>query len=205
MTDRIVLGIESAIAGGSICITSNGREVDSWIGDQSISKAEKLLPNIDRLMRKNSISLKEIDRIIVSSGPGSFTGIKVGISTVLGLRTALGTTSLSISTLHALSSILDDDLIAAVPVGRGTICIQSFRKGEADTEPILIDDGELVRISTESDFKVVLHGSLFDRERFPNAIDAGWNMASHLCSAVDSQFVSDDLSPLFVERKSSNI
>jgi tRNA threonylcarbamoyl adenosine modification protein YeaZ len=206
VTNRIVLGIESAIAGGSICITNNGREVDSWIGDQSISKAEELLPNIDRLLRVNSIKLKEIDRIIVSSGPGSFTGIKVGISTVLGLRAALGTTCVSISTLHALSSsILDDDLIAAVPVGRGTICFQSFAKGQPTSEPKLVDQAELIRISSDSRSKLILHGSLFDRERFPNAIDAGWNMALHLCSTVDSQFVSDDLSPLFVERKSSNI
>ena len=205
MNDRLVLGIESAIAGGSICITSNGREVDSWVGNQSISKAEELLPNIDRLMRENSISLKDFDRIIVSSGPGSFTGIKVGISTVMGLRASTGMISLSISTLHALSAILDDDLIAAIPVGRGTICFQSFAKSQPISEPKLVDQAELIEISSDSRSKLVLHGSLFDRVRFPNAIDAGWNMASHLCSAVDSQFVSDDLRPLFVERKSSNI
>ena len=205
MNDRLVLGIESAIAGGSICITSNGREVDSWVGNQSISKAEELLPNIDRLMRENSISLKDFDRIIVSSGPGSFTGIKVGISTVMGLRASTGMISLSISTLHALSAILDDDLIAAIPVGRGTICFQSFDKSQPISEPKLVDQAELIEISSDSRSKLVLHGSLFDRVRFPNAIDAGWNMASHLCSAVDSQFVSDDLRPLFVERKSSNI
>ena len=83
--------------------------------------------------------------------------------------------------------------------------IQSFRNGEADTEPSLIDNSELVRFGSESDAKPVLHASLFDPERFPNAIDAGWNLASHLCAAADSKFASDDLRPLFVERKSSNI
>ena len=206
MSDRIVLGIESAIAGGSACISNNDGEIDSWIGVGSVSRAEELLPNIDRLLRANSIGLKEIDRIIVSIGPGSFTGIKIGISPVLGLRSATGITCLGISTLKALSLIVGDvDAITAVPVGRGTICIQSFRNGEADTEPSLIDNSELVRFGSESDAKPVLHASLFDPERFPNAIDAGWNLASHLCAAADSKFASDDLRPLFVERKSSNI
>ena len=108
MSDRIVLGIESAIAGGSACISNNDGEIDSWIGVGSVSRAEELLPNIDRLLRANSIGLKEIDRIIVSIGPGSFTGIKIGISTVLGLRAATGITCLGISTLKALSLIVGD-------------------------------------------------------------------------------------------------
>jgi len=206
LSDRLILGIESAIAGGSICISNNDGEIDSWVGEETVSRAENLLPNIDRLMRANSISLEVIDRIVVSIGPGSFTGIKIGISTVLGLRSALGVFCLGISTLEALPlSVGNVNAIAAVPVGRGTICIQSFHNGEADAEPSLIDESELDRISSETDAKLVLHGSLFDRERFPNAIDAGWNIASHLCTAAWSKFASDDLRPLFVERKSSNI
>jgi len=202
----IILAIESAIAGGSVCIANNDIEIASWVGEGTVSRAENLLPTIDRLLRANSISLKEIDRITVSIGPGSFTGIKVGISTALGLRAASGIRCLGISTLKALSLIVGDvDSITAVPVGRGTICFQSFAKGQPTSEPKLVDQAELIRISSDSRSKLILHGSLFDRERFPNAIDAGWNMALHLCSAVDSQFVSDDLSPLFVERKSSNI
>jgi tRNA threonylcarbamoyl adenosine modification protein YeaZ len=206
LNDRIVLGIESAIGGGSLCITNNGREIDSWVGDGNVSRAEDILPNIDRLNRANSLDLRSFDRIIVSIGPGSFTGIKVGIATVLGLRASLGTTCVGISALEALSLItVDENAVIAVPMGRGGICVQSFRKGISNSEPRLIDHRELIRIGSETIGKLVLHGSLFDEERFPNAVDAGFNVASHLCAAIDSKFISNDLRPLFVDRKSSNI
>jgi tRNA threonylcarbamoyladenosine biosynthesis protein TsaB len=205
LSGSIVLGIESAIAGGSICLTRSGAEIGSWVGDQNVSKAEELLPNIDRLLRENSLNPKDIDRIVVSIGPGSFTGIKVGISTVLGLRAALGTTCLGISALQAMSlTNCKVAVTAAVPVGRGTICVQSFTESKPASEPALLNEREVDALS-ESGSALILHGSLYDTERFPNAVDAGWNIAAHLCAAVDSEFASNDLQPLFVERKSANI
>ena len=205
MSGSIVLGIESAIAGGSICLTRNGAEIGSWVGDQSISKAEELLPNIDRLLRENSLGPHDIDRIIVSIGPGSFTGIKVGIATVLGLRASVGTTCLGINALQAISLSRDNgEVTVAVPVGRGTICIQSFTNGRPTSEPELLNEKELDAL-IDSESTPILHGSLYDPARFPGSVDAGWNIASHLSAAVDSPFAIPELRPLFVERKSANI
>lgn len=206
MSGQIILGIESAIAGGSISIRSNDIEVGSWFGDESISRAEELLPNIDRLLRQNQIGLNDIDRIIVSIGPGSFTGIKVGLSTVFGFRAALGTRCLGISSLAALSLLGNGENIAtAVPTGRGIICLQIFRDGTEAGPPSLINDAEFDEAYLKTSLSFVLHGSLYDPARFPNAVDGGWNIASHLCTAADSRFATDELRPLFVERKSSNI
>ena len=204
MSDEIVLGIESAIAGGSICLAAGGREVGSWVGDQSVSKAEELLPNIDRLLRENDLTVDKIDSIIVSTGPGSFTGIKVGISTVLGLRAALGVTCVGLNLLRALSlQKPGDEIMALVPVGRGTLCIQSFKASREISPPELLYDNDVTDEIFPTSQALVVHALLHNR--FPNAIDAGWNMASYLCAAADSDFVSTDLRPLFVERKSANI
>ena len=201
MSDRIVLGIESAIAGGSISICKNNIEVGCWIGDQNVSRAEDLLPNIDRLLRSRAISLDSIERIIVSLGPGSFTGIKIGLSTILGLRAALGITCVGIDSLSTLALVSKDRLvIAAVPVGRGTVCVQAFSENETVGKPRLINEVELEQTHTDGGSQLVLHGSLFDADRFPGAVNAGWNMALHLCSAVDSPAVTSDLRPMFVER-----
>jgi tRNA threonylcarbamoyl adenosine modification protein YeaZ len=202
LTDRIILGIESAIAGGSISISKNDVEIGSWVGEATVSRAEELLPNINRLLYEASVSLGAVDVIIVSLGPGSFTGIKVGLSTVLGLRAALGTTTcVGINALSALAVISKNrSVTAAVPVGRGTICIQEFCENKPISKPKLIDEAELKRISFDPGSQLVLHGSLFDAERFPGAIDAGWNIASHLCAAVDSPAVTTKLRPMFVER-----
>jgi tRNA threonylcarbamoyl adenosine modification protein YeaZ len=201
LTDRIILGIESAIAGGSISLWKNDIEIGSWIGKECVSRAEELLPNIDRLLNEVSIGVDTIDRIVVSLGPGSFTGIKVGLSTVLGLRASLGIKCVGISALSALAIISKTHSVtAAVPVGRGTICIQEFRENDAVSTPKLINETEWEQISFDGGSELVLHGSLFDADRFSSAIDAGWNVASHLCAAVDSPAVTTDLRPMFVER-----
>jgi tRNA threonylcarbamoyl adenosine modification protein YeaZ len=204
LSEQIVLGVESAIAGGSICLTVGGREVGSWVGDQNVSKAEELLPNIDRLLQSSDLTIKDLDRIIVSNGPGSFTGIKVGLSTVLGLRAALGVACAGISILQAIAiNSANDEVSIALPVGRGAVCIQSFNRDREVSIPKLIFENELAETISLDDRCLIVHASLINL--FPNAIDAGWNMASHLCAAVDSEFVFTELRPLFVERKSANI
>jgi Inactive homolog of metal-dependent proteases, putative molecular chaperone len=130
-----------------------------------------------------------------------FHGIKIGLSTVLGLRAALGITCVGINALFALALMSKDRLVtAAVPVGRGTVCVQTFNETEAIGKPKLINEVELEQTCADDDSQLVLHGSLFDADRFPGAVNAGWNLALHLCSAVDSPAVTSDLRPMFVER-----
>lgn len=204
MSDQIILGIESAIAGGSICLTSGGQTIGSWVGDHNVSKAEELLPNIDKLLRANNLSVEKLNRVVTSTGPGSFTGIKIGISTVLGLRASVNVTCQGMTVLKAMSLIAPgEETIIAVPVGRGAVCLQTFRSNKELSQPELCYDNELDGKLSSANFKLIVHGSLVDR--FPTAIDAGFNLAFHLCRASDSPFASTDLCPLFVGQKSSNI
>src|SRR5258708_18599521 len=99
---EFTLAIESAISGGSISLLK-GREIANWIGSSNVSKAEDLLANIDHLLAANDIALNEIDLITVSAGPGSFTGIRIGIATALGLKAGLGIAMSSESALKAIA------------------------------------------------------------------------------------------------------
>ena len=81
----VVLAIESAICGGSISVLKNGHEMANWIGTSNVSKAEDLLVSIDEILVTADISRHDINHIAVSAGPGSFTGVRVGLSAVKGL------------------------------------------------------------------------------------------------------------------------
>jgi tRNA threonylcarbamoyl adenosine modification protein YeaZ len=203
---QTILGIESAIEGGSISLHAGGSEIAAWVGERSISRAEDLLPNIDRLLRQASISVGELNSIVVSVGPGSFTGIKIGLATALGLRAATGIDCVGISSLAALSLLSTHErVIVALPVGRGSLCIQSFDRRGVINPPELIDTDQLGTIHSDENSQLVLHGSIADEARFPGAIDAGFNIANRLCNAVDSRFATHDLAPLFIERNLGNI
>jgi tRNA threonylcarbamoyladenosine biosynthesis protein TsaB len=59
----------------------NGKIIDQYRDSLRFSQSEKLLQVIDELLKKNNFSKKSIDKIVVNCGPGSYTGIRVGITT----------------------------------------------------------------------------------------------------------------------------
>ena len=85
-----ILAIESGISGGSLAVISGGEIVGELFGDSSVSRAEDLLAKIDEIINSTVGSKHEIDSIAVSAGPGSFTGLRIGLATAMGLSSALG-------------------------------------------------------------------------------------------------------------------
>jgi tRNA threonylcarbamoyl adenosine modification protein YeaZ len=167
-----------------------------------------LLPNIDRMLDVNGSTQNDIGLIIVSTGPGSYTGIRIGLATVLGLRAGLGVPCVGMTALQAISSLHvgEQPVIAAVPMGRDLVCVQTFQNCIPKSEPRVISESELSESIVATGFALVAHADictkLSDQKLDIPTIDAGRNIASHLCSSRQSNRTSTDLSPLFVERNS---
>ncbi|MBK7393303.1 MAG: tRNA (adenosine(37)-N6)-threonylcarbamoyltransferase complex dimerization subunit type 1 TsaB [Chloracidobacterium sp.] len=163
---HIVLAIESAINGGSLSLLRDGVELSSWIGSASVSKAEELLVNIDAMLNSTGVSKDEINMVAVSAGPGSFTGIRIGLATALGLKNGLEIEMSSVSALTAIAAAIElkENLVVAVPTGRNAICIQKFKIGDellpaSEAHTITVEAfSEALR--TEQNIHFVVHGSL---------------------------------------------
>jgi tRNA threonylcarbamoyl adenosine modification protein YeaZ len=124
---RNILCIESAVGDGSISLWREGAKdsIRSEIG--SASRAEKIIGAIDALLREASFSKADLDLIALSNGPGSYSGIRIGISTAYGLAHALGIGVVGVSILEAIAySSGAERLITAVPVGKGEVAWQVF-------------------------------------------------------------------------------
>lgn len=175
------MAIESAISGGSISLIQDGAEVANWIGKSDVSKAEELLVNIDDLLRSSNVAKHDISVVAVSAGPGSFTGIRIGIATGLGLKAGLGIEVTSESALKAMAfSQSNSELItAAIPMGRNAVCLQTFQKTTAVDEPhTMPEDAFLLLPANEPNTTFVLHAALSDQiEARSNIIDFGTNVA----------------------------
>ena len=183
----IVLAIESAINGGSISLMSDGAELSHWIGSSSVSKAEELLININELLISTRVSKADISLIAVSAGPGSFTGVRIGLATALGLKNGLEIEMSSVSALTAMAASVAaaGKVIAAVPTGRHAICIQEFQSGHEPSpinEPHTINEEEFVDLlSKKRGVEFVLHGSLCSDLAPPIPLtDAGNNIAGFI-------------------------
>jgi tRNA threonylcarbamoyl adenosine modification protein YeaZ len=200
-----VLAIESAIAGGSISLRSDGEEVGNWIGNEaSVSKAEDLLVNIDKLLEDHGLNVRDVDLVAVSAGPGSFTGIRIGIATALGLKAGLSIDMASESALKAIVYQRGGEhkkLIAGLPVGRNSVCIQRFRNGEPIEGPRTIEEVAFADLITgEAGTTFLMHQLLHHQiGNLQNSINAGSNIALAI-GLICSQRPPAIAEPLFIAK-----
>src|SRR5512139_1433553 len=98
-----LLTIQTATPAGSVALTSGERLVAELFLDCRRPHGSWLLDAIDRLCRSTGLAVKDLDGFGVTVGPGSFTGLRVGLATVKGLALATGKPVAGVSTLQALA------------------------------------------------------------------------------------------------------
>jgi len=203
----IILAIESAISGGSVGLYSDGKTVDIWVGTGGVSRAEDLLPNIAEMLDRNKIDRRSIGGIAVSVGPGSFTGIRIGIATALGLKTALNIPCVGVSALEAIAIVgKSNRLTAALPMGRGAFCFQGFELSERGIRTLFGPfASRAVPKEMNAEFsigEVVAHQSIMDQitSELPGILitDAGTDLSSRVAAAVMIPSMQRSLEPIFL-------
>lgn len=108
-----ILTIQTATPAGSLAITSGERLLAEINLDVPGTPTEWLLPAIDDLLLKAGLTISRLDAIAVVKGPGSFTGLRVGLASAKGLAMAVGCPLLGVSSLHCLATQLP---FVAMPV-----------------------------------------------------------------------------------------
>lgn len=99
-----VLGIETATWVGSVAIVDNEGLIGEYTLNLKTTHSRRLLPALDHLLKTADLAVAQIDVLAVSQGPGSFTGLRIGASTVKGLALAAHKPVVGIPTLDALAS-----------------------------------------------------------------------------------------------------
>ena len=100
-----ILNIETATKNCSVSLAKNGETlICKEISEQGYSHAEKLHVFIDEIIKESDIAMSDLQAIAVSHGPGSYTGLRIGVSSAKGLCYALTIPLIAIDTLTALAS-----------------------------------------------------------------------------------------------------
>jgi len=112
----MVLGIETSTALGSVAIVEDQelRGERRWKTEKG--HAERLIEELDRLLEELSISMKALDGFAVTIGPGSFSGLRVGLATVKGLAMATQRPVIPVSTLEVLARNVSSPLHPVCPL-----------------------------------------------------------------------------------------
>jgi tRNA threonylcarbamoyladenosine biosynthesis protein TsaB len=104
----LILNIDTAIASASVCLSDDGKVIDMLHNDQPKDHAGWLQPAIQNVLEKNNFSAKDLKAIAVTIGPGSYTGLRVGLASAKGLCFALNIPLITVNTLLLLASSIRD-------------------------------------------------------------------------------------------------
>lgn len=111
-----ILGVESSATAASAAIYSDGRIVAQSFSNTGLTHSQTLLPMVNSTLKMAGITLNELDFIAVSNGPGSFTGVRIGVAAVKGMAQPLGIKCIEVSTLEAIAKPLENTGCYAVSV-----------------------------------------------------------------------------------------
>ena len=144
-----LLGLDTATAACSVALWSDDRVVARRRVDAGKRHAEILVPLIDEIVGSVGAALPAIDAFAVTIGPGSFTGIRVGLATARGLALATGRPLIGISTLEVLAADVPEQdrvgrILATIDARRGRLYAQCFDDAlQPVGEPAAIGAAEL--------------------------------------------------------------
>jgi len=99
-----ILAIDTTSEFGSLALRSKGETAAELTIDSSTGYGHLILPAVQNLLNEANLRLQQIDCFAAASGPGSFTGVRVGLGTTKGLAEAMGKPAVGISNLRALAS-----------------------------------------------------------------------------------------------------
>ncbi len=102
--EPLILAIDTTREYGSLALARGETVIEEIVLHESSGFAHVLFPHIEELLRRNQIGVDSIECFAAGSGPGSFTGVRVGLSLIKGLAEALGRPAVAVSNLQALAS-----------------------------------------------------------------------------------------------------
>ena len=144
----LVLAADTSLPILSIALVDGDLLVGAMSLEGKGSRNEKLLPAIDWLLSENNVDRARIEMLAVTRGPGSFTGVRIGLATMQGLAMALRRPVCAMSTHEAIAFGEEGRVVIADDAGRGELYLSVFEDGTEVAAPHLAREappGRLLR------------------------------------------------------------
>lgn len=177
-----ILSIDTSTSSLSVCISDD----DEIIGEININNglvhSTMLMPAIENLFKLLDFDMKDLSHIAVTVGPGSFTGIRIGVATANAFSLALGIPVISVSSLDALAMNFisyEGTVITTIDAQRDTYYVRVYKSNNSKIEKILentiMSDEELEEYILNCKEKVLLAGEKVQLTSYDNVIFASPN------------------------------
>lgn len=196
-TSMLVLAIDTAMAVCSVALCRDAEVLGQQTREMNRGQSEALMPMIEQVMSAAGESMKALDLIAVTRGPGAFTGLRIGLAAARGLSLALGIPCLGVITTEVIAVAERHDgpqgkkascLLVVLDTKRKDLYVQAFCSG-ADT-------AKLPRALAVEDIPDYLHQCGCDNTKIRVAGDAAETACSFLVSqGMDAELSAQDKFP----------
>ena len=137
-----ILAIDTSTDTGSIAITDGEDILAESILNVGRTHSETLIPSFQEMLEKTHLDIKDLDLLALTLGPGSFTGVRIGVSTIKGFALALERPVAGVSTLEALASNFPFSSLPIMP-------LFDARRGEIYSAMFQWEEGIIKRLSED--------------------------------------------------------
>ena len=137
-----ILALETSAKAVSAAVTEDGKVLCSGYQDTGLTHSRTLMPIVEGILRNTGLTVQDCDAIAVAAGPGSFTGIRIGVAAAKGLAFAADKPAVGVSTLAAMARNVAfcDGLV---------ICAMDARRQQVYNALFEAKDGQLTRLTPD--------------------------------------------------------
>lgn len=139
----LILAIDTTTLHGSVALLKDSHLLAEVSCVASLTHSERLLPAVDLILRQQDLTIKDVEAFAVAAGPGSFTGIRIGLSTIKSFALASGNPIAPVSTLKALA------LKLKLPHNHLLCPLLDARKGEVYAALFEVKRGQLAEVVSQ--------------------------------------------------------
>ena len=164
----LILALESSAKAASVALMEDESLIAQYSQCSGLTHSRTLLPMAEDMLKNTEKKIADVDLIAVAHGPGSFTGIRIGVSTVKGLAWASDKKCVGVSTLEAMAwhGVLHGGLICPVMDARRSQVYNALFETDGDGRPVRLTEDRAVSLAE-------LAGELKDYECAPLLVGDG--------------------------------
>ncbi|MEX2597168.1 MAG: tRNA (adenosine(37)-N6)-threonylcarbamoyltransferase complex dimerization subunit type 1 TsaB [Salibacteraceae bacterium] len=185
----LILSIESATTMCSVALAKDGELIDFLEVNDGYAHAEKLAPFVDQLLKQNSILPTDLDAMAVSAGPGSYTGLRIGVSLVKGLCYGANLPLIAIDTLQQMC--LHPHVVKELNYLKDPVLCPMLDARRMEVYATIFDIGLKVQKPLSA---IVLDDRSFEKELKQDAVlffGSGMKKFKEVCQNKSAYFVPD--------------
>ncbi|MBQ3431261.1 MAG: tRNA (adenosine(37)-N6)-threonylcarbamoyltransferase complex dimerization subunit type 1 TsaB [Clostridia bacterium] len=130
-----ILAIDSSAVSCSAAVSEDEQILASAFLNNGLTHSQTLMPMVEEVLAKANLTVKDIDLFAVTNGPGSFTGVRIGVAAIKGLAFSAHTPCIGISTLEAIAANVEQSdciVVSCMDARRSQIYTATFRCGSLE-------------------------------------------------------------------------